>query len=165
MENRTWIYFAVLENLCNLSLWFSLNFWRLLVCLISVLQVLSWYLWGLELLEGRATTVTVGLPPMGILPTLLWTVRMLSSWLSLGGLEQALSVILPGVKCCDIALEGCLNIPIHSAAVPVERKIWKKKHTLGTFQKGRVIRGTVTCKHRLQKQCLLLHSVNASFPF
>lgn len=163
MENLTWIYFAVLENLCNLS-WFSLNFWRLVVYLISVLQVLSWYLWGLELLEGRAPTVIVGLPPMGILPTLLWTVRMLSSWLSLGGLEQALSIILPGVKCCDIAVEGCLNISVHSAVVPVEWKIRKKK-TLGTFQKGRIIRGTVTCKHRLQNQCLLLHSVNVSIPF
>lgn len=55
---------------------------------------------------------------MDILPTLLRMVRVVSLWLLSTGLEQMLSIILQGVRCCDIAPEKCLNTSIHSAAVP-----------------------------------------------
>lgn len=70
---------------------------------------------------------------MDILPILLRMVRVVSLWLLSTGLEQMLSIILQGVRCCDIAPEKCLNTSIHSAVVP-ERS---GKKTLGAFQMGK----------------------------
>lgn len=46
------------------------------------------YLAGLDLLESR-TPVTTELPPMDILPILLGTRKVMSSWLLLTGLVQS----------------------------------------------------------------------------
>lgn len=141
MENLPWIHFMVLGNQYNLFFCFPHDFLRLLMCLTGVLWVFSWHHGGLKPLESR-TPVTVELPPMDNLRIPLGMVRVIPFWLLLTGLEQMLSIILPGVKCCDIAPEKHLNTSIPSAVVPVEWKAWKNQLVLSKWV--RIIKGKVT---------------------